>query len=214
MEADIAIRDNVIAELDFDPSIDEGAIGVAVQDGVVTLSGHVPSYAQKIAAERAARRITGVRALAIDIEVRLPLQAKHDDEEIARRAASVLSWTATLGERVKAVVDGGWVSLSGQVPWCYQKQEAERVVRNLEGVRGVTNTITVRPQIKASDIRDRINAALKRNAELESEAIHVDVSGSTVTLSGKVKDWYERRMAETAAWAAPGVTEVRDNITF
>jgi osmotically-inducible protein OsmY len=214
MEADIAIRDNVIAELDFDPSIDEGAIGVAVQNGVVTLTGHVPSYAQKIAAEKAARRITGVRAVAIDVEVRLPSEAKHDDEEIARRAASLLAWTATLGERVKAVVDGGWVSLSGEVPWYYQKQEAERVVRNLEGVRGVTNTITVRPQVKISDIRNRINSAFKRNAELESDAIRVDVSGSTVTLSGKVKAWHERQIAETAAWAAPGVTEVRDNITF
>jgi osmotically-inducible protein OsmY len=214
MEADIAIRDNVIAELDFDPSIDEGAIGVTVRDGVVTLTGHVPSYAQKIAAEKAARRISGVHAVAIDIEVRLPSQVKHDDEEIARRAASVLTWTATLGDRIKAVVDSGWVTLSGEVPWHYQKQEAERVVRNLEGVRGVTNTISVRPQVKVSDIRDRINSAFKRNAELESDAIRVDVSGSTVTLTGKVKAWYERQMAETAAWAAPGVTEVRDNITF
>lgn len=214
MEVDTAIRDNVIAELDFDPSIDEGAIGVAVQNGVVTLTGHVPSYAQKVAAEKAAQRVKGVRAVAVDVEVRLPSEAKHDDEEIARRAASMLTWTATLGDRVKAVVDGGWVKLSGEVPWYYQKQEAERVVRNLEGVRGVTNTITVRPQVKVSDIRDRINSAFKRNAELETDAIRVDVSGSTVTLTGKVKAWYERQMAETAAWAAPGVTEVRDNITL
>lgn len=214
METDAAIRDNVIAELDFDPSIDEGAVGVAVQNGVVTLSGHVPSYAQKVAAEKAAQRVKGVRAVAIDVEVRLPSDVKHDDEEIARRAASLLTWTATLGERVKTTVDAGWVTLRGEVPWHYQKQEAERVVRTLEGVRGVSNTINVRPLVKASDIRDRITQAFKRNAELEGDAIRVDVAGSTVTLSGKVKAWYERQMAENAAWAAPGVTEVRDQITY
>jgi osmotically-inducible protein OsmY len=214
MEIDTAIRDNVIAELDFEPSIEEAGIGVTVHNGVVTLSGHVPSYAQKIAAENAAKRIKGVHAVAVDIEVRLPSEAKHDDEEIARRAASLLGWTANIGERVKAVVDGGWVTLSGEAPWYYQKQEAERLVRTLQGVRGVSNTITVRPAVKPSDIRDRITQAFKRNAELESDAIRVDVAGSTVTLSGKVKDWYERQMAETAAWAAPGVTEVRDNITL
>jgi osmotically-inducible protein OsmY len=203
METDTAIRDNVIAELDFDPSIDGAAIGVVVQNGVVTLTGHVPAYAQKIAAENAARRVKGVRAVAIDVEVRLPSEAKHDDEEIARRAASVLAWTANVGERVKAVADGGSVTLSGEVPWNYQKQEAERVVRNLEGVRGVSNTITVRPQIKVSDIRDRINQAFKRNADIETDAIRVDVAGSTVTLSGKVKAWYERQMAE----ALPGLRQ-------
>jgi osmotically-inducible protein OsmY len=214
MQTDAMIRDDVIAELDFDPSIDAAAVGVVAKNGVVTLSGHVPSYAQKIAAQKAAQRVTGVHAVAIDLEVRLPFEAKHDDEEIARRAANVLAWSTSAGDKTKAAVENGWVTLSGELPWFYQKQEAERAIRALQGVLGVTNNIFVRPKVQASDVRERIAKALKRNAEIESDAIRIDVAGSTVTLSGKVKAWNERQMAETAAWAAPGVSEVRDNITL
>jgi osmotically-inducible protein OsmY len=212
MTTDTIIRDNVIAELEFDPSITQTAIGVAVSNGVVTLSGHVPSYAQKVAAEKAAQRVKGVRAVAQELEVRLPFEIKHDDEEIARRAANILAWSVNGADQIKAVVDNGWVTLSGQTNWRYQKQDAERAIRALQGVKGVNNAITVKPNVQPSDLKNRIAHALQRNAELEADAIKVDVSGSTVTLSGKVRAWYERRIAEDAAWAAPGVTEVRDNI--
>ena len=208
------LREDVTAELEFEPSIDATAIGVAADNGVVTLSGHVPNYAQKIAAEKAAQRVKGVRAVAVDLEVRLPYEFKHDDDKIAGRVANVLSWSVGVGENVKAIVDGGWVTLSGEVPWFYQKQEAERMVRQLEGVLGVGNNIAVRPKVQVSDVRDHIAKAFKRSADLESSAIKVDVAGSTVTLTGKVKAWYERKIAEDAAWAIPGVTEVRDNIVL
>lgn len=214
MYSDIAIRDNVTEELEFDPSIEAASIGVTVKNGIVTLTGHVPNYMQKIAAEKAAQRVKGVRAVAVDIEVRLPTERVQDDEEIARRAANVLAWSTQGAENVKAKVDNAWVTLTGETKWNYQKQEAERAIRALEGVKGVSNFIAVKPQIQPGDVKTRIAQALKRNAEVEADTIRVDVSGSTVTLSGKVKAWYERKIAENAAWAAPGVTEVRDNIAM
>jgi osmotically-inducible protein OsmY len=212
MESDILIRDRVIAELDFEPIIDTASIGVSAKSGAVTLTGHVPSYLQKLAAERAARRVKGVRAVAIDLEVRLPSEAIHDDEEIARRAANMISWNLAKAANVKATVDNGWVTLTGQAQWNYQKQHAERLVRALEGVTGVSNKIAVQSPVQPTDIKTRISNALKRNAEVEGDAIKVEVSGSTVTLSGNVKAWYERQVVENAAWATPGVTQVRDNI--
>jgi osmotically-inducible protein OsmY len=214
MQTDAVIRDNVMAELEFDPSITHTAIGVTVSNGVVTLSGHVPSYAQKVAAERATQRVKGVRAVAQDLEVRLPFQVKHDDEEIASRAASILSWSVGRIAQLKAVVENGWVTLSGRTDWQYQRKDAERAVRALAGVQGVSNNIIVQPRLQPSEIKTRIAEALRRNAEFESEAIKIVVEGSRVTLSGKVKAWYERKIAEDAAWAAPGVSEVRDDISL
>lgn len=214
MYSDIVIRDNVTEELEFDPSIEAATVGVTVKNGVVTLTGHVPNYMQKIAAEKAAQRVKGVRAVAVDIEVRLPTERVQDDEEIARRAANVLAWSTQGAENVKAKVDNGWVTLSGETKWNYQKQEAERTIRALQGVKGVSNLVAVKPHIQPGDVKTRIAQALKRNAEVEADTIRVDVTGSTVTLSGNVKAWYERKIAENAAWAAPGVTEVRDNIAM
>ncbi len=214
MDQDRIIRDNVIAELEFDPSIEEASIGVIVERGVVRLTGHVPNYAQKVSAERAAQRVKGVRAVAVELDVRLPSEFVCDDAEIARRAANVLAWSTPGAAKVKAKVEKGWVSLSGETAWNYQRQDAERAVRALAGVKGVTNLITVRPLAQAGDIKTRITQALRRNAEIEADAIKVDVTGSTVTLTGKVKAWYERQVVETAAWAAPGVTEVRDNLSL
>jgi osmotically-inducible protein OsmY len=214
MQTDAVVRDNVMAELEFDPSIAHGAIGVAVSNGVVTLSGHVPSYAQKVAAERASQRVKGVRAVAQELEVRLPVEVKQDDEEIASRAANILAWSVGGVEGVRAVVEKGWVTLSGQTHWQYQRQDAERAIRAIAGVQGVFNNITVKPMLEPNNIKTHIANALRRNAELESNAIKVAVNGSSVTLSGKVKAWYERKIAENAAWAAPGVTEVCDNISL
>lgn len=212
MESDTAIRHNVIEELDFEPSIDPKGIGVAVHNGVVTLTGHVPSFAQKLAATHAAQRIRGVEAVACELTVRLPNQKKRRDDEIAERALSILSWTMDDSSGIKVTVENGFVTLSGVVDWQFQKQDAETAVRRLGGVVNVANNVVVRPRLEQSKIERRIHDAFARNAVLESSKIHVEVQGGAVTLSGKVKAWYERRMAEDAAWAIPGVTEVYDNI--
>lgn len=214
MQADKTIRDNVIEELDFEPSLHAEDIGVAVKNGVVTLSGFVPSYAEKYVAQRAAQRVKGVKAVAQDLTVRLPNDQKEDDDEIAQRVVNVLKWNVGSAPNLKVSVDGGWVTLSGHVGWNYQREEAARSVRRLTGVMGVNNSITVRPSVQPSAVQKSIERAFKRNAELESSGITVNVDGSTVTLKGKVKAWHERKMAEEAAWAIPGVSEVRDEITL
>lgn len=213
MANDSALRADIEAELEFEPIVDSANIGVAVKDGVATLTGYVTSYAQKVAAERAAGRVKGVRAVAEEIEVRLPFEVKHDDAEIGRRAANVLGWTVYLpANAVHVKVEKGWVTLTGDVDWQYQKQAAESAVRKLSGVIGVSDLIKIRPHVTPGDVRERITEAYRRNADLESTGIKIAVDGGKVTLSGKVKAWNERRTAENAAWAIPSVTEVIDNL--
>ncbi len=211
---DSVIRQDVIDELDFDPAIEAKAIGVAVDNGVVTLSGHVPTYMQKLLAQQATERVKGVRAVAMDLEVRLAGSAKRNDDEIAQRALNIIAWSANAADAIKVVVEDGFVTLTGAVDWNYKKVEAERAVRRLSGVLCVTNDIVVNPPISGQDIRDSIAKALKRNAVLESSGIKVAVTDSTVTLTGEVKSWRDRQIAETAAWAAPGVTQVRDELVL
>jgi osmotically-inducible protein OsmY len=212
VDDDLKIQKDVMAELQYEPRVDAAAIGVAVLDGVVTLSGHVPSLAQKTAAEAAARRVKGVKALVEELEVNL---AGDDDgdEAIAARVADLLSWTA-LPEpaAIEVVVADRWVTLSGDAPWDHQRQEAERAVRHLAGVRGVTNNIRVRPTLQADNVHELITRAFQRSADLEGAHVKVAVDGSTVTLTGRVKTWYEQEMAERAALAAPGVTQVVNQI--
>jgi osmotically-inducible protein OsmY len=212
--ADSTIRKDVVDELEFDPMIDATGIGVATKDGVVTLTGHVPTYMQRLHAEQAAARVKGVRGVAVELEVRLSSGEKRQDDEIAARALKIIAWMANANDAIQVVVDKGWVKLSGVVEWNYQKQEAERAVRRLSGVLGVTNDIKVHPRVTAQDIRERIAKALRRNADLESAGIKVEVKDSTVTLKGSVKAWRDRRVAENAAWAGPGVTQVRDELTL
>lgn len=214
MMTDTRIRDDVQDELDFEPSVEAASIAVAVKDGVVTLAGHVPSYAHKIAAEIATRRVKGVKAVALDLEVRLPGDAKRADDEIAERAVNILRWSSDASDHIKTVVDSGWIKLTGEVDYYYQKQAAERAVRQLSGVVGVTNLLTIKAGVRPLDVKEKIAKAFQRNAELESAGISVDVAGSKVTLSGRVKAWRERTIAEEAAWAIPGVTSVEDNITL
>jgi osmotically-inducible protein OsmY len=214
MENDSTIRRNVIEELEFDPKISADGIGVAVRNGVVTLSGHVPDYAQKVAAVNAAQRVRGVKGVAQDLVVRLQYDNKLDDDEIAEHALNVLKWSVGASRDIKVVVDGGRVTLTGDLPWNYQKEAAERAVRNLSGVISVTNNIIVRQPVQPTAVAESIRKAFERNAELESEAIKVEVDGTTVTLSGKVKAWYEKKMAWDAAWAIPGVTTVHDNLVL
>lgn len=211
---DKIIRQDVVDELDFDPAIDAKGIGVAVKDGVVTLSGHVPTYLQKLLAEQAAERVRGVRGVAVELEVRLAGSAKRQDDELAQRALNIIAWMANAHDAIKVVVDHGWVKLSGAVEWNYQKQEAERAVRRLSGVLGVSNDIVVHPRVTQQDIKERIAKALQRNAQLEAAGIKVDVSDTIVTLRGSVRAWRDRRIAESAAWAVPGVTQVRDELVL
>jgi osmotically-inducible protein OsmY len=213
MNSDATIRDNVIAELDFDPKIDAAAIGVTVHDGIVTLSGHVPNYMQKMAAETATRRVKGVKGLAQEIEIRLPAQASHSDEDLAERASRLLNWTiAGPKDGVKVKVEKGWITLAGDALWAYQRQDAENAVRRLEGVIGVTNLINVHSNVLAADVKGSIKRALHRYADIEAGRIDVAVDGTKVTLTGKADTWSERRAAEQAAWSAAGVTQVVDNI--
>jgi osmotically-inducible protein OsmY len=212
--SDASLRQNVLDELEFYPSVSATQIGVVVDNGVVTLTGHVGSYAEKIAAERIVQRVKGVRGVAQEIAVRYPSERKNDDDEIAQRVAKIIDWSATIpAAKVKIKVERGWVALSGEVEWQFQRMAAETAVLKLSGVVGVTNLITVRPHVDASNVKHRVEDALKRNAELEADGIRVAVTGGKVTLEGKVRAWHERGVAERAAWAAPGVIMVEDRLT-
>ena len=212
---DFDLRQDVLDELDFDPSINAAQIGVAVEKGIVTLSGHVSSYAEKIAAERIALRVRGVRGVAQEIEVRYPDEKKDADDEIAQRAAKILEWDSGVPlNKIKVKVERGYITLSGAVDWQFQRKAAETAVHKLSGVRGVINTIVVHPSVDAFDIKRRIENALKRNAELEADEIRVIASDGRVTLEGKVHAWSEREIAQQAAWAAPGVVSVDDRLTL
>jgi hyperosmotically inducible protein len=213
---DSRLRQDIIDELDFDPSISGEHIGVAVDKSVVTLSGHVNSYAEKLAAIAAARRVKGVHAIAENIEVRYTYQNQTADDQIAKRAIDILSWDVLVpGDAVDVLVQDGWVTLSGAVNWFFEKSAAEDDVRKLSGVRGVTNKISIKPIVDASNVKLRIEAALERHAEVEAKAIRVTVKdGNTVILEGKVDNLDERRAAENAAWSAAGVAAVDDRLTI
>lgn len=213
MKSDTQLRTDVIDELSWDPSINDREIGVAVSNGVVTLTGRVDSYAQKYAAERAAERVAGVRALADDLKVKLPSRHERSDTDIARTALSALDWDIEVPTGLKVKVVDGWLTLEGSVEWQYQRAAAERAVRNLTGVKGVTNLLTVAPKtVSAYEVSNRIKDALRRSAESDAERITVEAAEGKVTLKGTVRSWSERMDAERAAWAAPGVTQVEDHI--
>jgi osmotically-inducible protein OsmY len=212
--SDLSLRDDVLEELDFEPSIDASNLAVMAKDGVVTLTGHVPSYAQKIAAERATWRVNGVRAIAQKIEVELPGDKKLSDDDIARRVLNIMTWDdLTPSDRIHVKVSGGWVTLSGEVPWNYQREAAEADVRKLTGVTGVSNEILVEPYVEAGDVRKNIVDALKRHAEVEAARIKVDIhANGAVAIDGRVDDWEERQAVERAAWSAPGVRTVENRV--
>lgn len=213
MKTDKQLQQDVLAELDWDPAVNAAAIGVEVKDGVVTLAGHVASYAEKFDAERVAQRVSGVKALAVEIDVKIEGLGKRTDADIAKTAASALQWTTFLTSgQVKVTVEKGWLTLSGEVDWEYQRKSAELAVRYLLGVTGVSDQITIKPRTTAGAVKSDIEAALKRRAAADTKTISVDVAGSKVTLSGTVRSWSDRELATTAAWGMPGVYDVVDNI--
>ncbi|RWM04083.1 MAG: BON domain-containing protein [Mesorhizobium sp.] len=214
--SDSILKQDIIDELDFEPSIDAADIGVAVDDGIVTLTGHVPTYAQKVKVEDVVRNVKGVKAIAQEMEVRPFGTHKTADDEIAKRAVNTIAWhTSIPGGAVQISVQSGWIKLTGKVEWQYQKSAAEDAVRHLAGVIGVTNQIEIKPLPSTHDIKQRIEKALKRNAELEAQEIKVNVLGNgAVRLEGRVHAWSERRAAERAAWSAAGVKTVEDRITI
>lgn len=212
---DFELKNNVETELNWEPSVNAAEIGVAVKDGVVTLTGKVESYWEKSAAERASFRVAGVKGLANELEIRLPFASQRDDAEIAAAALNRLDWAVTLPKnRIKAKVSGGWVTLEGTVDWQFQKQTAEDDVRNLLGVKGVSNLIQVKSRVSNAEVKSAIEAALKRNADLDAKRITVETDGNKVILRGTVQSWSEREEAQDAAWRAPGVWNVDNRITI
>lgn len=214
--SDLQLRQDVVDELEFEPSVNAAHIGVAVDKGVVTLSGHVGSYAEKTAAVTAARRVKGVRAIADDIEVRYPSDKKTADDEIAKRAVNILEWdTVVPSGSIQVTVSDGWVTLGGTVDWYYQKKAAEEDIQKLSGVRGVVNNIEIKPRVKADDVKKKIEDALKRHTEVEAKGIRVTVrDNDQVILEGQVDNWNERYAVENAAWSVPGVRSVEDRLAI
>jgi osmotically-inducible protein OsmY len=215
MKTDSQIQQDVSEELDWEPSVDATQIGVEVKDGIVTLAGHVTSFAEKWNAELAAQRVSGVKALAVEIDVILPSSSKRNDVDIARAAENLLTWTSNVPEgRIKIMVEDGWVTLSGEVDWEYQRQFIARGIRHLMGVVGVSDQISIKPQASLNTIQSGIKAALERRVQADVQSITVEVIGDRVTLSGPVFSWSERDLAEYSAWCAPGVRSVINNLTI
>jgi osmotically-inducible protein OsmY len=205
------LQDHIQNALAWEPSVDAGEIGVSVDEGIVTLRGDVHSYAEKAAAERVALRVYGVKAVANDIEVRIEGIGKRTDTEIAQAAVNALKWTTTVPkDAVTVTISNGWLALKGTVDWQYQKDAAARTVRDLIGVRGVTNEIALKPHVRAGDVQAKIEAAFKRSAAIDARRVNVNVHDGQVILSGNVHSWAERDEARRAAWAAQGVTSVED----
>ncbi|MBN3761487.1 BON domain-containing protein [Burkholderia sp. Ac-20365] len=213
MKSDRQLKKEVEEELEWDPAVTATDIGVEVTDRVVTLSGHPPSYAEKLAAEKAAHRISGVRAVVVEMQVRLPRKDERTDEDIGRAVHDIVHWTVGLpDDSVKVQVENGWVTLTGLVDWAYQTHVVARAIGHMRGVRGVHNRIEVRGKVASEDIASQIAQAMQRHAEREVRHIGIDVKDGTVTLTGKVGSYAERAVARGAAWSAPGVRVVVDDI--
>jgi len=213
MKTDALLKNEIIDELAWDPVVKATDVGVIVKDGVVTLTGTLASYSEKFAAERAAQRVAGVKGIAVDLKVELPTQHERSDADIALAAERALEWSTLVpAGRVQVMVEKGHVTLGGEVGWDYQRSAAERAVRDLLGVTGLTNLVRITPHVQPVDLQKSIHDALARQADREAQKISVTVDGSTVRLSGRVHSWAERDAAVGAAWAAPGVATIVNEI--
>ncbi len=213
MRTDMELQKDVVEELKWEPRLMEDEIGVAVKDGVVTLTGFVPDYAQRRIAARAAERVTGVKAVAQELAVKVPDAFRRSDTELAHQVVNALAWDIEVpNQKIKAKVEDGWVTLEGEVEWQFQRNAAERAVRYLGGIKGVSNMLTIAPMPSSSDVAQRIKAALHRTADFEAKRIHVTASDGKVVLTGTVRSWPERADIERAAWSASGVTTVDDRL--
>ncbi|MCR9139676.1 MAG: BON domain-containing protein [Alphaproteobacteria bacterium] len=213
MIPDSTLKQRVLDELRWDTKVNDAHIGVTASDSSVTLSGHVTNFPEKFAAGEAAKRVRGVKAVADEIKVHLPVEHRRDDSDIAERIAHVLEWNISIpNNNIQAKVRKGSVTLSGEVEWQHQRSHVEQQVRHVGGIRDVSNHITVKKEVTTAEIKKKIEDALQRNSEREAEQINVSVSGDTVTLEGQVKAFYERDLIKRAAWAAPGVRRIVDNI--
>ena len=215
MKTDSQLQQDVMAELKWEPAVHAAQIGVEVKDGVVTLAGEVSSYTEKLNAERAAQRVNGVMALAVEMKVKLSEFGRRTDTDIAGAARNILGWTTSLpADAVKVLVEGGWLTLSGSVEWQYQREDAADSVRYLSGVTGVSNQIAIKPPVSSSVVKSDIEAALKRRAAADAQTIAVGVEGGDVTLTGTVHSWAERDLATRSAWGSAGVRNVVDKMNL
>ncbi|WP_439857090.1 BON domain-containing protein [Pseudomonas syringae] len=211
--SDLTLRRTILDELEFLPHIDAGAIGVTIDNGVVVLSGHVKTFAEKIAAERAVKSVRGVRAVAEELEVRVPSDLYIDDSVIASRCLDLIRWNAISPDlAVQVKVQQGWVTLEGDVEWQYQKEAAQKAINTLAGVAGLDNRLIVKPKVAALDIKTLIEQALARSSELDASKIRVTAEGNQVKLEGYVHRWRERKAVEHAAWAVAGVKNVDNHL--
>jgi osmotically-inducible protein OsmY len=209
MKTDRDLQNDVMAEILWDPTVNAAQIGVSVEHGAATLTGHIASYAEKVAAERAAKRVFGIAAVADEIKVNVPGTEVRDDSAIAEAVAQVLSWNVMVPpNKVKAIVSDGWLTFDGQVNWPYQRAAVERAVRDIKGIRGVTNQVTVRPLVVPRGVEKKIREAFHRSADVDARGIRIETEDGIVTLRGTVRSWGEVDAAKRAAWAAPGVTTV------
>jgi osmotically-inducible protein OsmY len=215
MKSDAELKRDIEAELAWDPAVRAASIGVAVQDGVVTVTGHLQTFAERHAVERVLRRVGGVKAIAIEIDVRLAPSHRRSDTEIATAIEQALRWNTVVPvAQVQVTVDNGWVTLRGDVEWDYQRRSVEKAIRPLMGVVGISNEMTIRTRVAPADLQLRIAGALKRQAEREARRLDIRVEGGCVTLRGNVHSWYERDAAQGAAWSAPGVRMVVNEINI
>lgn len=213
MKTDSEIQKDVIDEISWEPFLKSSEIGVSVKGGIVTLSGTVDAYSKKVAAENAAKRVAGVKAVAEDIEIDYTTDGKRTDSAIAGAVVDALKWHSAMQEnKIKVKVENGWVTLEGDVDWEFQKNSARYMVENLQGVNGISNLIKIKPGASPVEVTRKINAAFHRSATIDSGKVQVGVNGSKVTLSGKVRSYSEKKDAESAAWLAPGVTEIENKI--
>ncbi len=213
MKTDQQLQSDVMDELKWDPILNASEIGVSVKNGVVTLSGYVNTYSKKLAAENAVKRVKGVKAVAEDIEVRFGVNDHRNDTEIAEAALDALKWNTNVpDESIKLKVENGWVTMEGTVDWKFQKDAAANAIKDITGVKAVSNFLTLKPRVNTTIVTNKIKSALQRSAAIEANNIDVDAEGATVILTGKVRSWTERQEVEKAAWSAPGVVKVEDHL--